>query len=82
MHANFRNGREARLPDASATTKTADTQLSAAFRTALGASSQKHHPGLLPAAGKHPAAMGKAERNDRAAKTVAARPAVPRTGHR
>lgn len=83
MHANSRNGRDTRLPDASAAPQAPAGQLSAAFRTALGAASQKPHLDLPGAAGKRAAAMGKAERNDRSAtKAVAPKATVPRSGHR
>ena len=82
MHAKSRNGRDARLPEASATPQAPAGQLSAAFKTALGATSQKPHLDLSGTAGKR-AAMGKAERNDRSApKAVVQKPTVARSGHR
>lgn len=82
MHAKSRNGRETRPLDPSATPQAPAGKLSAAFRTALGATSQKPHLDLPDAAGKRPAGMSKAERNDRAANAVAQKPTVPRSGHR
>ena len=81
MHANSRNGRRPRADNPSAAPQEKPAGLSA-FRSALGAAADKPHLGLPEAGGKRTAGMSKAERNDRAAKTVAQKPTVPRSGHR
>ena len=82
MHANSRNGRGPRADNPAVAPQEKSAGLSAAFRSALGAAADKPHLELPEAGGKRAAGMSKAERNDRAAKTVAQKPTVPRSGHR